>query len=195
MTFEARQPIARRHLARHYLGAGLCLLLAIVGGCQGKKQSALDQPQTPETTEPAEKGSESTSVVAASSKAEEDRLLDKTFDDLKFDIEPGERFEREMLTEDVKALLGKRIRIRGYILPTYMRKGLTQFILVRDDQECCFGPGAALYDCIVVEMQTGHSADFSVKPVSVEGRLTLDELMGLDGLHLAIFHLEGERVE
>src|SRR5690606_2810827 len=63
MTFEARQPIARRHLARHYLSTGLCLLLAIVGRCQGKKQSALDQPQTPKTTKPAEKGSESTSVV------------------------------------------------------------------------------------------------------------------------------------
>jgi hypothetical protein len=125
----------------------------------------------------------------------DDRVADKTFDDLKFDIEPGDPFEPEMLTDEIEAMLGQRIRIRGYILPTFQREGITQFILVRDDQECCFGPGAALYDCIVVRMQEGKSTNFSVKPVAVEGRLTLDELVGPDNKHLAIFHLDGESVK
>src|SRR5262245_44965815 len=38
---------------------------------------------------------------------------DKTFDDLRFDIEVGETFERKMLTESIEAMNGKPIRIRG----------------------------------------------------------------------------------
>src|SRR5690606_8640199 len=79
--------------------------------------------------------------TAAKASVNDDRLLDKTFDDLKFDIEVGQRFTRDMLSPEIEEFLGKRIRIRGYILPTNQRKGLTSFVLVRDDQECCFGPG------------------------------------------------------
>lgn len=121
------------------------------------------------------------------------RLLDKTFDDLKFDIEPGDPYKDGMLTESIEEMLGKRIRIRGYIFPT-ARKRLRQFVLVRDNQECCFGPGAALYDCILVDMQPGEVAEFSVRPVTVEGTLTIDEVLGPDGAHLAIYHLDGESV-
>jgi hypothetical protein len=136
-----------------------------------------------------------TSAEKTSATGNPDRIVDKTFDDLKFDIEPDAPFKREMLTEEIEALFGQRIRIRGYIYPTPQREGITQFILVRDDQECCFGPGAALFDCIIVEMQPGKSAKFSVKPVAVEGRFTFQELMGFDNKPMAIFHLEGESVK
>ena len=87
--------------------------------------------------------------------------FDKTFDDIKFDIEPDAPFYREMLTEEIEALAGQRIRIRGWMFPTFQRDGIKNFVLVRDNQECCFGPGAALYDCIVVDMVQGASAEFS----------------------------------
>lgn len=125
---------------------------------------------------------------------EKPRLVDKTFDDIKFEIEPGETFHREMLTPEIEQLAGQRIRIRGYILPTFQRKGIRQFVLVRDDQECCFGPGAALYDCIIVEMLPGESTEFTVKPVAVEGVFSIDEMIGPDGNHWAIYHLVGEAV-
>ncbi len=194
MSLQASQSSASYPKALLSWGAiALCVMIGATG-CEGEKKSALDLPSQSEL--PAQSGGAATQAVAASTSAtKDDRLLDKTFDDLKFDIEPGQRFEHDMLSDNVGELLGKRIRIRGYILPTFQRKGLTQFILVRDDQECCFGPGAALYDCIVVEMQPGKSADFAVKPVAVEGRLTLQELMGLGDTHLAIFHLDGELVE
>ena len=123
------------------------------------------------------------------------RIVDKTFDDLNFDIEPDAPFDQSMLTEEIDELVDKRIRIRGYILPTFQRSGLKQFVLVRDNMECCFGPGAALYDCIIVDMLPGKSADFSVKPVAVEGQFTIDEFIGPDGTHLAIFHMDAEKVK
>ena len=50
-----------------------------------------------------------------------------------------------MLTPAVKKLTGKPIRIRGYILPSFQQAGIKQFVLVRDNMQCCFGPGQAAY--------------------------------------------------
>ena len=94
----------------------------------------------------------------------------------------------------VEHLERERIRIRGYILPSFQQTGLSQFVLVRDNMECCFGPGAALYDCVVVRMQPGKTADFSIRPVAVAGTFRLEELLGPDGRHLAIYALDGEDV-
>ena len=122
-------------------------------------------------------------------------LADKTFDDLKFDIEPDAPFDRSLLTPEIEALDGRPIRIRGYILPTAQKRGIKQFVLVRDNQECCFGPGAALYDCILIRMQPGKTAEFSIRPVAVTGKFEIQEFKGLDGRHLAIFQMRGEEVK
>jgi len=122
-------------------------------------------------------------------------VLDRTFDDLKFEMEKEERFGRSMLTGEIEQLAGRKIRIRGYILPTNFQTGITQFVLVRDNMECCFGPGAALYDCILVNMAPGKAIDYTTTPVAVEGRFSIDPLPGPDGSMLAIYHLEADRVE
>lgn len=121
-------------------------------------------------------------------------LREITFDDIKLDMQKDEPFEPGRLTDRVRELERQRVRIRGYILPSFQQSGLTQFVLVRDNQECCFGPGAALHDCVVVRMRPGTSAEFSIRPVAVEGLFRMQELRGPDGRHLAIYAIDGERV-
>ncbi len=118
-----------------------------------------------------------------------------SFDDIKLEMEKGAPFTRDLLPERVTALAGTAIRIRGYILPSFQQTGLTQFVLVRDNQECCFGPGAALHDCVVVRMRPGQTADFSIRPVAVAGTFKIDELRAPDGSHLAIYALDGDEVK
>ncbi|MFM7076233.1 MAG: hypothetical protein ACKO3G_09225, partial [Planctomycetaceae bacterium] len=65
---------------------------------------------------------------------------------------------------------------------------------VRDNMECCFGPGALLHDCVVVRMLPGRSTDFSIRPVAVSGTFRIDELKGPDGKHLAVYAIDGEEV-
>jgi len=120
---------------------------------------------------------------------------DITFDDIKFDIKKDARFKRAMLTKKIEEMSGKPVRIRGYILPGFVEKGIKQFVLVRDNMECCFGPGAALYDCILVEMAPGKSTSFTVRPVSVEGEFQIREFRGPDGKHLAIYRMVGRQVK
>ena len=123
-----------------------------------------------------------------------DREFDKTFDDLRFDIAVGAPFRREMLTESINALAGKQMRIRGFILPTPQKRGIKQFVLVRDNLECCFGPGAALFDCILVDMNEGATAEYTIRPVAVSGIFDIQEVV-VDGRHLAIYHIAGDSVE
>lgn len=116
---------------------------------------------------------------------------DLTFDDIKFDIDKGEAFERSMLPKEIEELNKKTIRIRGYILPAsvFKQSGIEEFVLVRDNQECCFGPGAALYDCIMIKMEKGKTAEFTTRPVAVKGKFEVEEFKFPDGTHYAIYKL------
>ncbi|GIW96360.1 MAG: hypothetical protein KatS3mg110_4401 [Pirellulaceae bacterium] len=121
---------------------------------------------------------------------------DITFDDLKLDLKKDEPFVPEKLTSRVKELHGKLIRIRGWILPSsvFQQRGIKNFVLVRDNMECCFGPGAALYDCILVEMEDGKTADFTTRPVIVEGRFEHREFKYPDGKQFAIYYMRARSV-
>jgi hypothetical protein len=122
-------------------------------------------------------------------------VREATFDDITLELEKDEPFVHEKLTDTVRELDGKKIRIRGYILPSFQQTGIRQFVLVRDNLECCFGPGAALFDCIVVEMQNGASTEYSVRPVAVEGRFQLKVREDFDGRQVAIYQIDGESVQ
>ncbi len=121
-------------------------------------------------------------------------VRETTFDDVKFEMEKTDKFQRSMLTPEIEQLFGRQIRIRGYIFPTLKRRGLKQFVLVRDNLECCFGPGAALFDCILVHMQPDKTAEYSIRPVAVEGTFRFDEFVDPEGTVRAIYRLDGEAV-
>ena len=162
---------------------GLLVLLAITGGGCGD--------HSPRPAAPAAASGEPRPQRAAPAAP---TIRDITFDDIKLELQKDEAFSADRLTSRVRDLDRQRVRLRGYILPSFQQSGLTQFVLVRDNQECCFGPGAALHDCVVVRMQAGRTADFSIRPVAVEGRFRVAELRGPDGRHVAIYALDGEQV-
>lgn len=182
-----------RRTATVWRGAvGLAAVLAVCTGCEMNVSSQEGTPRDPgeggSTAAPSDSGPRQT--------AAQKRTHDKTFDDIKFDIEKGESFERSMLNEQVKQLFGERIRIRGYIFPTFRSKGIKQFVLVRDNQECCFGPGAALYDCIRVTLQDGAAIEYTRSPVAVEGVFKLEEqFIDPERTVGAVFHMEDAAVD
>ena len=198
---------ADRH-ARRWWALAL-LLVSIAIGC-APAESRVAPPQRPAP------GARETGSTTAGDRAQEEaagaaapvvavkpppvatgdgRVREITFDDLKLPLEKGEPFDRGILPPAVDALQGQRVRIRGYILPSFQQRGITQFVLVRDNMECCFGPGALLHDCVVVRMRPGKSADFSIRPVAVAGSFRIEELKGPDGKHLAVYAIDGDAVE
>ena len=204
---------------------GVCALVALAGCEQSSYSSSPEKPEPvrvadavasesagesdePASPSPAEAADSPTaeapdastaepepSAAAAAPDRSKQPTKDLTFDDIKFDIEKDGKFERSMLTTEIEDLVGRNVRIRGYILPTFQQSGIRNFVLVRDNMECCFGPGAALYDCIVVDMVDGQSTDFTTRPVAVEGKFGIQELLDFDGVVRAIYHLEGKAVK
>lgn len=120
------------------------------------------------------------------------KIKDVSFDDVKFEMEKDSKFEREMITSEIENFKGKKLRIRGYIHPgsSYKRE-LSSFVLVRDNQECCFGPGAALYDCILIKMAKGKTAKYTVRPITVEGIFAIKEYK-IDGKTWAIYRMKAD---
>ncbi len=165
-----------------------CLAMFACGGCG-------DPPARPVAAPPPLAANEAAQEPPAAAPVVTGRPREITFDDIKLDMQKGDPFTRSLLPARVTALEKQPVRIRGYILPSFQQSGLTQFVLVRDNQECCFGPGAALHDCVVVRMRPGRTANFSIRPVAVAGTFRIDELRGPDGKHLAIYALDGDAVE
>ena len=157
-----------------------------------------EQPD-PEAAAPRQKVEQRKSSQAARAKGE------INFDDLKFDLEKDQPFDGSLLTDEIRQLDGTTVKLRGYILPStlFSETNISQFVLVRDNQECCFGPGAALFDCVMVEMVPGETTDFVTRPVTVEGKFVIDTesyrcppgYSPTKATHLAVFRIEGEAVQ
>ena len=154
---------------------GLWLLTTVLAPCSAKDEEK-------------EKGKE---------KKDKDKIEEITFDDLKLDLKKDEPFDPEKLTDRAKELTDQMVRIRGWILPSsvFQQKNIRNFVLVRDNMECCFGPGAAIFDCIIIEMESDKKTDFTTRPITIEGRFDLKEFKDPDGKSLAIYHLRGKNVK
>jgi hypothetical protein len=188
------------------LAGAAVLALAALAGCDGASSAreSLGAGTSQSTERADDDGQAKTAAVTpgdasvpipAAPQTAGSGVTESSFDDIKFPMEKMQKFERSMLTPKVQSLFDKRIRIRGYMYPTLRKRGLTQFVLVRDNLECCFGPGAALYDCVLVKMAPGQTAEYSIRPIAVEGAFRFEEMTGPDGRTLAIYQMVGDAVK
>ncbi len=196
----------------HFLkGIAALGAIALLSGCAQKTTAESERPAaqtdqhasssaTPAVASPLSNATSPPSVTEVAfvqdSRESSGKAKRVTFDDIKFEMKKGSKFRRRMLTDKIKGLLSKNIKIRGYILPSFKETGITTFVLVRDNMDCCFGPGAALFDCIVVQMVEGKSTKFSVRPVTVEGKFSFEKIEDpINGTLRAIYHLDGVNVK
>ncbi len=153
----------------------------------------------PARTEPKTEKEIADELKAAKARLAARKRGEITFDDLKFDIEKDGDFKPEMITKELKELDKKTLTLRGFILPTsvFQQSGIKQFVLVRDNQECCFGPGAAIYDCVWVEMAPGKTANFATRVVTVKGKFEIDteKYQYPDGGYYAIYRMTAEEAK
>jgi hypothetical protein len=144
------------------------------------------------TPDPAETASDS--PAARVEPADQATAMEISFDDIQLPIQPDMVFRPFMLTDRVKELDGKRIRIHGYMLPDTKTKGITQFVMLKN-MECKFGPGGQADHLINVLMNEGLTARFREDPISVEGVLKIKPFTGPDGNTWSLYDLACDRVE
>jgi hypothetical protein len=81
-------------------------------------------------------------------------------------MKPDEIQERGnvIVPPEILALDGKKVFIKGYIRPDSIpfSKGIDQFLLVRDNNQCCFGDLSTIkyYDQIDVDMVGSRRLDY-----------------------------------
>ena len=77
----------------------------------------------------------------------------------------------------VMELAGKRVFIKGYIRPgsAPVRTGIDRFLLVRDDNQCCFGDLSKVkyHDQMAVQITTAHRVDDSLQVLRMGGILEI----------------------
>lgn len=83
---------------------------------------------------------------------------------------------------DILKLDGKKIFLKGYIYQTGKIHGLTSFLLVKDNQSCCFGATPAVTDRMGVVMPEGKAIDYKAGKVAVAGTFRLNENFTNDDL-------------
>jgi hypothetical protein len=81
----------------------------------------------------------------------------------------------EYFPDWLKQLDGQRIRLRGFMFPTFLAEGITSFGLARDNGICCFVKEPKIYDMIQVSLADGVTTDYiDNRPFDVEGVFRID---------------------
>jgi hypothetical protein len=92
-------------------------------------------------------------------------------------MEPVTPDAPEHMPDWLKGLNGKRIRIRGFMSPTFEQTGLRVFLMGRDNQACCFPGRAKIYDLFPVRMREGKTTDFiDNRPFDVVGIFSIKSI-------------------
>ena len=96
-------------------------------------------------------------------------------------LRPTEQQERGgvRVPPEVQELAGKRIFIKGYIRPgsAPVRTGIDRFLLVRDNNQCCFGDLSKVkyFDQIAVQITSSHRVEDTLRILRMGGILEINE--------------------
>ena len=99
------------------------------------------------------------------------RISFDDFDLLKvMNLDPVPADAVEKLPKWLKALDGKRIRVRGFMYPPFQDSGIRGFVLARDNQICCFGRTPKEYDLVDTFLRKGATTNYiQNRPFDVVG--------------------------
>jgi len=99
----------------------------------------------------------------------------------------------DTIPELIKKLDGRKVTIRGFVLPLRTRKGkVTEFLLMRDQGTCCFGPQAQINHFIRVNFPGGRELTSGLSR-QVSGQLRVGETY-VQGYLTGIYQLEATAV-
>lgn len=75
------------------------------------------------------------------------------------------------LHPDVAPLIGEKVYLKGFMWETKSLTGLTEFVFLKDNGECCFGGSPQPYDMMVVYLPPEKPTDAYTGMVAVAGVL------------------------
>ena len=138
------------------------------------------------------------STVATTSVAKQrdpNAAIPITYEDLDLPMEPDSVFADWMLTQRVRDLDGKRVRLTGFMCSgsVFNRKRIKQFMMLRE-KECPYGPGGQAHHAVAVLLHD-TTASFTTDAIAVEGVLAVEPFTGANGNTWSVYTLQGISVK
>ncbi len=90
-----------------------------------------------------------------------------------YDALLGIKVDRPVFSREVRALSGKEIQIKGYIIPTDGYKSHTEFVFSAFPYSMCFFCGQAGPET-VIEVQAKSPIKYTSEPIEIKGKLVLN---------------------
>lgn len=99
----------------------------------------------------------------------------------------------DTIPPDIQALDGRRVSVRGFVLPLRLKRGkVIEFLLLRDQGTCCFGPQAQINHFMRVRHPAGAEFENGLA-YRVGGTLRVGEVY-VQGYLTGIYNLDAEQV-
>lgn len=117
------------------------------------------------------------------------------------DLRPDEVEQRsnQPIPRDVAKLDGKKVFIKGYMRAdsTPRRHNIDKFLLVRDNQQCCFGDLASVkfFDQVLVETVNKLTTDYALRIYRVGGTLRINPENVGRGIGHPVYVLEADHLK
>jgi hypothetical protein len=98
----------------------------------------------------------------------------------------------DRIPASIRALDGRWVGVKGFMLPTRLEGGLTtEFLLMRDQSMCCFGVIPQINEWVEVIMEGRGVRPLMDQPVTVFGRMRVGATYE-NGVLVGIYRMAGE---
>ena len=91
------------------------------------------------------------------------------------------------------AVNGRDVLLKGYMYPGKQTQGIRQFLLVRDQGDCCFGGNPKITDRVLVQLAEPAGIDFTPRLVKLAGKFHVRPAGAPEIGGGVLYHLEDAR--
>jgi len=106
------------------------------------------------------------------------------------ELQPAEGESPDAVPAAALALDGRDVLLKGYMYPGSRPHGIVQFLLVRDQGDCCFGGNPRITDRVNVQLADPRGIDFTPRLVKIAGRFRVRPTGAPDAGGVVLYHLE-----
>ncbi len=92
--------------------------------------------------------------------------------------------------DSARAAAGRDVLLKGYLYPGSKQRGITDFLLVRDQGDCCFGGNPKITDRVLVRLADRKGIEFTPNLVKIAGRFRIEPAGAPDAGGGVLYHLD-----
>lgn len=165
------------------------------------------QPIKPLSPKPAEAATNTVSSVAPVAGSSTNGFAVVGFDTLstfKYDVPedsgsktnaPAASDPDNQIPANVKSFNGRRVALKGFMLPLKVEGGLvTELLLMRDQSMCCYGSVPKINEWVAVKMTSAGIKPVMDQAVTMYGTIKIGA-MRENGYLVGIYQMDGERMD